>query len=86
MEPVPAPDVHVDNVETANVTTEHASNDTVTVRLVVASLAMIVLSIIIGNIILILNSQSMPESLNTLGAASAGGLAAMLASTASRRT
>lgn len=86
MEPV-QPDVHVDNVETANVTTvDHAVNDTITVRIVVTLLGLVALSIILAATILALDSKVLPPELVTLGGVAVGALGAMLASTASKRT
>ncbi len=90
MQPTPPPqqpDVHVDNVETANVTTtDHAVNDTITVRIVVTLLGLVALSIILAATILSLNDRELPPELITLGGVAVGALGAMLASTASKRT
>ena len=76
-------DVTVSNIETANVGSPPA-NDTLTVRLVVVFIAMIVLSVIVGTVVLTLYSKSMPDAVIALGGVGLGALGAMLASTASR--
>lgn len=86
--PTPTQDVHVDNVETANVTQapDHAVNDTLTVRIVVLALALIALAIILGEIFLQTTDRTMPESLLVLAGVAVGALGSLLASTASRKS
>lgn len=64
-------------------------NDTKVVLFVIVALALVILSVIVGNVVAIAAygpEASLPESLNTIGATAVGALGAMLASTASNRS
>lgn len=90
MNPNPPQDIHVDNVETATLSgavasTDHAVNDTITVRIVVMALALIAMAIIGGEIFLETTDRTMPESLLVLAGVAVGALGSLLASTASKK-
>lgn len=87
MQPTPQQtDVHVDNVETVNASSDHAVNDTNTVRIVVVLIGLIVLAIIAATTYLANYDKALPDALIALGGVGLGGLVGLLASTASKRT
>lgn len=86
MQPTPQTDVHVDTIETANVGPDHAVNDTITVRLVVLLIGVVVLAIIGSTTYLASTDRVLPDALIALGGVGLGGLVGLLASTASKRT
>lgn len=90
MQPTPPPDVHVDTIETANVTTENVANDHVLIRIVVIAIAAIaVVAMCLVAALVATEKKAPPEMIVgfvSLASGGLGALSAMLASTASRRS
>lgn len=78
--------INVENVERVIAPAAHEPvNDTWTVRLVVLMLGAFALGVLIAETILRTMEKTLPDQMQTLGGVAIGGLAGLLASTASKR-